>query len=75
MLSRFRMNVDDCINEYKALGAKVFGNPRPLARGAILWHKFDYRNLETAIKDVTARYSEPGQFGGHYPMDEDLCRW
>ena len=75
MLSRFRMSVDDCIKEYKMLGARVFGNPRPLAKGAILWHKFDHRTLEAVIKDVTERYSEPGQFGGLYPMDEDVCRW
>lgn len=74
MLSRFRMTVDDCIKEYKTLGAKVFGNPRPLAKGAILWHKFDYRTLEAAIQDVTQRYSEPGDFGGFYAMDEDVCR-
>ena len=75
MLSRFRMTVDDCIEEYKVLGAKVFGNPRPLAKGAILWHKFDYRTLEAAIKDVTARYSEPDKFEALYAMDEDVCRW
>ena len=75
MLSRFRMSVDDCIKEYETLGAKVFGKPRPLAKGAILWHKFDYRSLEAAIKDVTQRYSELGDFGGRYPMNEDVCKW
>lgn len=75
MLSRFRMTVDDCIKEYQTLGAKVFGHPRPLAKGAILWHKFDYRTLEAVIKDVTQRYSEPGEFGGNYAMNEDVCKW
>ena len=75
MLSRFRMTVDDCIKEYKTLGAKVFGHPRPLAKGAIMWHKFDCRTLEAAIKDVTQRYSELGQFRGLYTMDEDVCKW
>ncbi|KAM0794622.1 acyl transferase/acyl hydrolase/lysophospholipase [Usnea florida] len=74
MLSRFRMSVDDCIKEYKALGAKVFGNPRPLAKGAILWHKFDCRTLEAAIIDVTQRHCQPGDFGDYYPMDEDVCK-
>ena len=77
MLSRFRMSVDDCIKEYKTLGARVFGNPRPLAIGAVLWHKFNRRTLEAAIKDVTQRYSELGDFGGLYAMDEmgeDVCR-
>ena len=75
MLSRFRMTADDCIKEYKMLGAKVFGNSRPLAQSAILWHKYDCHILEAAIKDVTARYGEPGHVGGLYPMNEDVCRW
>ena len=75
MLSRFRMTVDECIKEYKTLGAKVFGNPRPLAKGAVLWHKFNCSHFEDVIKDVTERCSEPGEFGGRYAMDEDLCRW
>ena len=75
MLSRFRMTVDDCIKEYETLGAKVFGKPRPLAKGGILWHKFDCRTLEDAIMDVTHRHSEPGDFGGFYAMHEDVCRW
>lgn len=74
MLSRFRMTVDDCIKEYKTLGAKVFGNPRPMAKGAILWHKFNYRILESAIKDVTQRHSELVEFRDSYAMDEDVCR-
>lgn len=74
MLSRFRMTVDDCIEEYKTLGAKVFGNPRPLAKGAIMWHKFDYRTLESAIKEVTQRYNELAEFRDSYEMDEDVCR-
>ena len=75
MLSRFRMTADDCIKEYKTLGAKVFGKPRPLAQGAILWHKFDCRTLETAIRDVIQRYSEPGPSGELYTMHEDVCKW
>lgn len=68
------MTVDDCIREYITLGGKVFGNPRPLAMGAILWHKFNSGTLEAAIEDVTHRYSEPGNFEVHYAMDEDVCR-
>ena len=74
MLFRFRMTVEECIQEYKTLGAKVFGNPRPLAKGAVLWHKFDHRTLEAVIQDVTQRYSEPGESGRVYAMDEDVCR-
>ncbi|KAL8926793.1 MAG: hypothetical protein Q9172_001670 [Xanthocarpia lactea] len=75
MLSRLRMTVDDCINEYKTLGQKIFGNPRPLAFGAVMWHKFNYRVLEDVIKNVTRRHSEKSEEDVlHFPSDEDLCR-
>ncbi|KAI4118207.1 MAG: hypothetical protein LQ338_007440 [Usnochroma carphineum] len=75
MLSRLRMTVDDCIMEYKSLGQKVFGNPRPLAFGAVMWHKFDYRVLEAVIQDVTARHSEKNEIDElDFPSDEDFCR-
>lgn len=75
MLSRLRMTVDNCIDEYKCLGEKVFGNPRPMAlKGAILWHKFSAQALEQVIKDVTSRHSEAREFEATFPSDEDLCR-
>lgn len=78
MLSRLRMSVNDCIEEYEALGEKIFGHPRPIPNGAVLWHKFDYRILEQVIKDVTARYSERGRFPKHYAFketDQDMFQW
>lgn len=74
MLSRFRMTVDDCIDEYKSLGGKVFGHPRPMAKGAILWHKFSAQKLEQVIQNVTSRHSEAPDFEATFPSDEDLCR-
>ncbi|KAL8861451.1 MAG: hypothetical protein Q9178_002325 [Gyalolechia marmorata] len=75
MLSRLRMTVDDCINEYKTLGQKVFGNPRPLVFGALVWHKFNYQVLEDVIKSVTRRHSEKSEVDIlQFPSDEDLCR-
>ena len=75
MLSRFRMTVDDCIDEYKTLGAKIFGHPRPFAKGALIYHKFDYRVLEAVIKDVTSRNSERVEYNTiDFPSDEELCR-
>ena len=75
MLSRFRMTVDDCIIEYKTLGEKMFGHPRPLAKGAIIWHKFNYRTFEAVIKDVTSRRSEKAEYNTvSFSWDEDLCR-
>ncbi|KAL8942731.1 MAG: hypothetical protein Q9216_001479 [Gyalolechia sp. 2 TL-2023] len=75
MLSRLRMTVDDCIAEYKTLGQKIFGHPRPLAFGAILWHKFDHRVLEHVLQDAIQRHSEDSEeFESEFPSDEDLCR-
>lgn len=75
MLSRLRMTVDDCITEYKTLGQKVFGNPRPLAFGAIMWHKFDHRVLRDVIQTVTTRHKEKSEeYELDFPSDEDLCR-
>ncbi|KAE8449128.1 hypothetical protein EG329_008512 [Mollisiaceae sp. DMI_Dod_QoI] len=75
MLSRFRMTVDDCIEEYKLLGGKVFAHPRPLATGGILWHRFDRKDLEGVIQDVTKRNCFQGRsFSLTFNMDSDLCR-
>lgn len=75
MLSRFRMTVDDCIEEYKTLGEKIFGHPRPLAsKSAIPWHKFSAKKFEEVIQDVTTRHSERDEFTVSYPSHEDLCR-
>ncbi|KAL8690818.1 MAG: hypothetical protein Q9224_004317, partial [Gallowayella concinna] len=75
MLSRLRMTVDDCIKEYKSLGQKIFGKPRPLAFGAVMWHKFDHRILETVIQNVTRRHCEKDEMDElDFAFDEDLCR-
>ncbi|CAD6444280.1 5eb779df-f889-406e-96ec-73632c2f676e [Sclerotinia trifoliorum] len=58
MLSRLRMNIDDCIREYQDFGEKIFGQPRKLSmRGPIPWNreKYDHRKLEEVIKDVVKR--------------------
>ncbi|KAL8929860.1 MAG: hypothetical protein Q9208_001004 [Pyrenodesmia sp. 3 TL-2023] len=75
MLSRLRMTVDDCIAEYENFGQRVFGNPRPLAFGAVLWHKFDHRVLQAVIESVTERHSGRNEeFDSDFPSDEELCR-
>ena len=75
MLSRLRMTVDDCISEYKKFGQKIFGSPRPLAFGAILWHKFNHKTLDEVLQSVTKRHSERNEeYELNFPSDEDLCR-
>lgn len=75
MLSRFRMTVDDCIKEYKTMGEKIFAKPRPFAKGAVLWHKYNHRALKRAVEEVTWKYSEASDFSVNYPLHEDVCKW
>lgn len=79
MLSRFRMTVDDCIEEYKTLGKKIFGHPRRMAKGGFPWHRFNARVLEDVIRDVTSRHNvQSDQFESRYGMermDEDMSQW
>lgn len=63
MLGRLRMTVPDCLHEYKTLGERVFGKPRPLgvvgsAIGFTKWTKYDAANLERVFRDVSARRGE-----------------
>ncbi|KAB8296261.1 hypothetical protein EYC80_009035 [Monilinia laxa] len=79
MLSRLRMNTDDCIQGYEKLGKEVFGYSRNFSmRGPILFNRerYDHRKLEKVIKDVIERrhlkvdqVAEP-----MYPSSEDRCR-
>ena len=78
MLSRLRMTVDECIDEYKTLGDKVFGHPRIVSSGGILWHKLNCKVFEKVLKDVTAKYCEKTRFESTYAMDrmdQDMCQW
>ncbi|KAF7853605.1 uncharacterized protein EAF02_011910 [Botrytis sinoallii] len=79
MLSRLRMNSDDCIQEYENLGEKIFGQPRKLSmRGPIPWNreKYDHRKLEESIKDVLKRrdWKEDQIADSIYPSNKDRCR-
>lgn len=79
MLSRLRMNSDDCIQEYESLGENIFGQPRKLSmRGPIPWNreKYDHRKLEESIKDVVKRrdWKEDQIADSMYPSNKDRCR-
>jgi hypothetical protein len=74
MISRFRMTVDDCLQEYKTLGGDVFGKPRPFTMKSLLWDKFNEKRLHKAIVDVTFRHCENPQVTTKFPSPKDLCR-
>ena len=73
------MSVDECLQEYESLGGKVFGRPRPIPNKGILWPKFDHKNLEEAIRDVTSKYGgRTFEFESHFAMDrtdQDMFQW
>ncbi|KAH8660662.1 acyl transferase/acyl hydrolase/lysophospholipase [Tricladium varicosporioides] len=80
MLSRLRMNVDDCLLEYKNMGAAVFGKPRKFSiRGPLpaLRDRYNEKRLEAVIKDViTRRASIPNsEMSEHmFKARENRCR-
>lgn len=74
MISRFRMTVDDCLQEYRTLGSDVFGKPRILTMKSVLWNKFNEKRLHKAIEDVTFRHCENPRVPARFPSPKDLCQ-
>jgi hypothetical protein len=80
MLSRLRMNIDDCLLEYKTMGQVIFGKPRTWSiRGPLFFpkEKYDHKNLQRAIEDVINRRAvkSHGDLGEHmFKSSEDRCR-
>jgi hypothetical protein len=71
------MTVCDCIKEYKELGEKVFGHPRPPGVASIVTLKFDADDLKKAIRDVAKRHGETMEdeySEVQYLSHEDLCK-
>ena len=80
MLSRLRMNVDDCLLEYRDMGQRVFGKPRIFSiRGPILFprDRFSDANLRAVVEDVIKRRATiPNSNMEHhmFKSSEDRCR-
>jgi hypothetical protein len=51
MLARLRMNVSDCITEYKKLGRRVFEKSRRLH-----YYKYNHRILHDSIVEVVEKW-------------------
>lgn len=61
MLCRFRMSVQDCLQEYERMSHMIFGNPRWISQRNIFivpWPKYRAKAMERAFKDVTRRRGE-----------------
>ena len=88
MLSRLRMNIDDCITEYTELGKRIFGNQLRFfhaqrrifsLRGPIPWNreKYDYKDLEKVVQEVVDKrinVSKDRAAGQMFPSHESRCR-
>jgi hypothetical protein len=74
MVSRFRMTVDDCLQEYKTFGSEVFGRRRILSMKGVLWNKFNEEHLYKVIEDVTSRHCENPSVTTRFPSPKDICR-
>lgn len=74
MLFCLRMTVHDCINEYKILGDKIFGHPRPCSWFGILWPKYSSDSLKRVINEVTGRHDTTG-YRLNYEIEEELAQW
>ena len=81
MLGRLRMNVDDCIEEYRTLGKEVFGHSRlfHLRSFPCFWprEKYNHKTLEGVIQGlIDRRIPKIGGFPGGktFAFDENRCR-
>lgn len=74
------MNIDDCIQDYKILGAKVFGKPRRCHFRSPLWwprDKYNHKILREVVEEVVRqRVPKVADFPGgqNFAFDENRCR-
>jgi hypothetical protein len=82
MLGRFRMTVKDCLEEYRTLGDRVFGNPRKVHKmkpipDFVGRDKFDAQDLKDVFQDFTYRRAEKrDKFAGPvtFPTRPGVCK-
>ncbi|KAF1930023.1 FabD/lysophospholipase-like protein [Didymella exigua CBS 183.55] len=82
MLGRFRMTVEDCLDEYKTMSDRIFGKPRWISQRnmGMPWPKYSSRSMEKAFQDVSLRRSDSTTTGKHhstmptFPSTEGICQ-
>ena len=79
MLSRLRMSVDQCLDEFQNLIDIVWGPRRTFSiRTAPFYprEKYDYKMLERGLKDMVGRRLPDGNGDAAFrQQNEDACRW
>jgi hypothetical protein len=80
MLGRLRMNVDECIEDYKTMGGIIFGRPRLFSmRGPLPANrsKYDHEKLKGAVEAVVNQrlVGHGDHLGDHtFPSSQERCR-
>ena len=81
MLGRFRMTVQDCLDEYENLVSEIFGNPRYLNKmrlGIAGRDKYSTKKLEKVFKNFVLRRCEHAEgeigYNFHFPSRRKLCK-
>ena len=77
MLSRLRMTVADCMQQYETLGDRVFGRPRRFHIRRPPWipkEKYNHKHLEEVMKDVVKSRDPSGTSQAKFTSNEDMCR-
>jgi hypothetical protein len=77
MLSRLRMSVDECLEEYASLAEKVFGHSRWASYRftPFFWPcaKYSKETLEQVVKNVVEDNLRDGE-GDCFAMNPIMCR-
>lgn len=86
MLARLRMNINECINEYKHLGAAVFGQPRFFTRNLqpliprVIWSPAErnsnrfQRYMKAVVDSRRFETSLGSEKPDSFESNTDLCR-
>ena len=79
MLSRLRMNVEECLDEFQTLLDNVWSQHQTFSiRSYTFWprEKYSHEALELALKDMVKRKNPDGNEDATFrQQNEDMCRW
>ena len=72
MLVKLKMPVDECIEAYRTLSRRIFGNSYPIGRltRGIVKDRYSATNIQNVIHDFM---KEQGKDSRKYMMENDEC--
>lgn len=79
MLSRLRMNVEECLEEFQTMLDNVWSQRRTFSIRSYTFmprEKYSHEALERALKDMVKRKNPDGNKDATFrQQNEDMCRW